>query len=83
MVLACHTPSQSLQRDPSEHLGGWVTPWSAEEMLDGQHQGLDIAANARTAHKSLLQKTLEEDLLPNGLSCPPPDDPIRQGTKLN
>ena len=19
------------------HLGGWATPWSAEEMLDGQH----------------------------------------------
>ena len=37
-------------------------PWSAEEMLDGQHQKLDIPARARTAHKGLLQKRLEEDL---------------------
>ena len=30
-------------------------------MLDGQHQRVDISAHARTAHKSLLQKGLEED----------------------
>ena len=41
----------------SGHLGGWwATPWSAEEMLDGQHQTVDIPALARTAHKGLLQK---------------------------
>ena len=56
-------------------------PWSAEEMLDGQHRRMDIPAKARTAHKGLLQKTLEEALL-NGPSCPP-DDPIGQGTPLN
>ena len=44
------------------HLGGWATPWSAEEMLDGQHQRLNIPAHARPAHKGLLQKRLEEDL---------------------
>ena len=37
-------------------------PWSGEEMLDGQHQKVDIPAKARTAHKGLLQKRLEEDL---------------------
>ena len=37
-------------------------PWSAEEMLDGQHQRVDIRAHASAAHKGLLQKTLEEDL---------------------
>ena len=37
-------------------------PWSAEEMLDGKHQRVDIPAHARTAHKDLLQKRLEEDL---------------------
>ena len=41
---------------------GWATPWSAEEMLDGQHQTVDTLAHARTADKGLLQKRLEEDL---------------------
>ena len=31
------------------------------EMLDGQHQRVDIPARASTAHKGLLQKRLEED----------------------
>ena len=64
MVRACHTPRQPLQNHPSVHLGGWATPWSAEEVLDGQHQRVDIPALARTAHKSLLilQNRLEEDL---------------------
>ena len=35
---------------------------SAEEMLDGQHQRADIHACARTAHKGLLHKRLEEVL---------------------
>ena len=36
----------------------------AEEMLDGQHQRVDIPAHARTAHKGLLQTDLKtgEDL---------------------
>ena len=32
MVRACHTPRQPLQNQSSRHLGGWATPWSAEEM---------------------------------------------------
>ena len=44
------------------HPGGWATPWSAEEMLDGQRQRVDILAHARSAHKGLIQKRLEEDL---------------------
>ena len=62
MVRACNTPRQPLQNHPSGHHCGWVTPWSAEEMLDGQHQKVDIHAHARTAHKDLLQKSLEADL---------------------
>ena len=27
---------------PSGHLGEWATPWSAEEMMDGQRQRVDI-----------------------------------------
>ena len=62
MVQACHMPLQPLQNHPSGHTGGWATPWSAEEMLDGQHQRVDTSAHARTAHKGLLQKILEEDI---------------------
>ena len=56
-VGAYHTPRQQLQNNPSGHLEGWPTPWSAEEMLDGQR--VDIPANTRTAHKGLLQKRLK------------------------
>ena len=62
MVLACHTPRQPLQNHSSGHRGEWATPWSVEEMLDGQHQRVDIPAHARTAHRDLLQKGLEGDL---------------------
>ena len=34
----------------------------SREMLDGQHQRVDMSAHARIAHKGLLQKRLEEDL---------------------
>ena len=38
IVRACYTPRQALQNHQSGHLGRWVTPWSAEKMLDGRHQ---------------------------------------------
>ena len=56
------TPRQPPQHHPSEHLGGWATPWSAEEMLVGHYPRVDIPADARTAQKGPLQKRLEEDL---------------------
>ena len=56
------TPHQPLQNYPSGHLGGWGMLLQAEEMLNGQHQRVDIPAHARTAQKSLLQKRLKEDL---------------------
>ena len=63
IVRASNTPQQPLQNRPSGHLGGLVlTPWSAEEKPDGQHRRVDIPAHARSAHKGLLQKRLEEDL---------------------
>ena len=68
MVRACHTPRQPLQNHPSGHLGGWTTPWSAEEMLDGQRQRVSTPAHARTAHKGLLQKTTGRGSLLNYLS---------------
>ena len=51
----------ALLNQPLGHLGGWATPWSAEELLDGQHQRVDIPAHTRTAYKGLLQKRLEDD----------------------
>ena len=42
MVRACHMPQQPLKNQPSGYLGGWVTQWLWEEMLDGQHQRMDI-----------------------------------------
>ena len=42
--------------------GGWATSWSTEEMLDRQHQRVNFRIQARTAHKNLPQKGLEEDL---------------------
>ena len=67
MVRTCHTPRQPLQNHPSGHLGRWATPWSAEEMLDGQRQRVDIPAQCTTANTGLLQKNkqtkkLEEDI---------------------
>ena len=48
---------------PSSTLeGGQRRGRSAEDMLDGQHQRVDIPAHARTAHNGLLRKGFEEDL---------------------
>ena len=75
MVRACHTPRQPLQNHPSGHFGGWATPWSAEEMLDGQHHRVNIPAQARAARGDLPQKRLEDDLcliVPHVTPRPPP-----------
>ena len=62
LVQACYAPWQPLQNHRSRHLGGWAMPGSTEEMLDGQHQRVDIPAHAGIAHDGLLQKRLEKDL---------------------
>ena len=54
-----------------------MTLWSAEEMLDVQHQRVDILAYARTAIKGLLQKGRQGFLL-SPPSCPL-DNPIGHG----
>ena len=59
-----------------------ATPWSAEGMLDGQHQRVDVTTNARTVRKGLLQKKTGRGSLLNRPSCLP-DDPIGQGIELN
>ena len=57
-------------------------PWSAEEVLNGQHQRVDIPAHGGIAHNGLLQKTLEENR--SSIVCHVrPDDPIGKRTELN
>ena len=73
-----HAATASQNHHSLRLLGGWATSWSAEEMLNGQHQRVDIPAHARTACKGLLLKRLEENR-PSYSS----DDPIGQGTELN
>ena len=58
-----------------------TVPWTAEEMLDGQLQRVDLSANARTSHKGFLLKTGRRSLL-NRPSCPP-NNPIGERTELN
>ena len=55
-------------------------PWSADEVLDRQHQRVDIPAHEGAAHEGLLEKRLEKVFnRPSYL----PDDPIGPGTGLN
>ena len=82
-VQAYRMPGQSLQNHLSRHLGGWVTLCSAEEMLEGQHQRVDISAHARTAHKGLLRKRLKEDLCWIVLHVPWQPNWWRDWTELN
>ena len=67
----------------ARHLGGWATPWSAEEMLDGQHHRADIPP---CPCQNYLQRPLAEKTrrgsLRNRPICPP-DDPIGHGNELN
>ena len=76
MVRACHTPRQPLKNHPPWHLRGRATPWSAKEILDGQHQRVHISAQWLPAEK------IGRVFLLNRLSCAS-DDPISQGTELN
>ena len=71
MVQARDMPRHPVRNYPSGHLGGWPTPWLAEEKLDGQSERVDIPAHARTAHKGFLQKRLEGDLCSLDLHVPP------------
>ena len=82
MGWACHKPRHPLINRPSEHLGGWATAWSAEEMLlDGQHQRVDIHCPCQNCSlRPPAEKTGRESLL-NRTSCPP-DDLIGNETEL-
>ena len=62
MVRECQAPRQLLQNHPSGYLGGRRAPWSAEEMLDGQRQRVDVPAYARIDPHVTRRERLEEDL---------------------
>ena len=68
---------------PQWHLGGWMTLWSPEEMLDGQHQRVDIPALARTIHKGLLQKIWKKISAELPLMSPQWPNQSRGLTELN
>ena len=66
-----------------EHLRGGTTLWSAKEVLDGQHQRVDISVHARTVHRSQgspAEKNRRRYLLFPSCS---PDDPTGQRTEVN
>ena len=50
MVRVRQTQRQPVPDHPPGNLGGRAMPWSAEEILDGQRQGVDLPTLARTAH---------------------------------
>ena len=54
--------------------------WLSEEMLDGEHQKVDIPAHVRTAYKGSCRKDWKRSLLNHPL-CPL-TDPSGQGTEL-
>ena len=82
MVRAYHTPRQPLQTHPSGHLGEWATPWSADEMLDWQHQRMDIPCTRKNCSQGPLAEKTGRGSLLNRPWCPL-DDPIGHGTVLN
>ena len=67
---------------PKGHLGGWATPWSAEEMLDGQSQRVDIPAFCQNCLQWLPEENSGRGSLLNRPLCPP-DVLIGEGTELN
>ena len=40
----------------------WATPWSADKMLEGKRQRVDVPFHAVPAHDGLTQKRLKKDL---------------------
>ena len=79
--LGFHTPRQPLQNDPPGHLEVWATLWWAEEMLDGQHQRVDISAPCQNCSQGPPAEKIGRGSLLN--HPPPPPDDRYQGTELN
>ena len=88
MVRACHAPRQPLQKHTSGHLGGWATPWSAQESwMDNVKQWtslpmpdlLKLASRKKTRKRSLLNCPQCHAPSPT----PPPTPPIPPSQRSN
>ena len=84
--LASHKSRQPFQNHPSGQLGAWAMPWSAEEMLDGQRQEVDIPDHAGTAQDGLpRRKDCNRISAESSRVSPSPPlilDPFGRGTDL-
>ena len=82
MVRICW-PRQPLQNHPSGHCEGWATPWSAEQLLGGHRQRVDIPAQARIAAVASRSKDLKRISAESSLIFPQPlMAPTGFGTEL-
>ena len=80
LLRACHAPGQPLAQGTLERR---TTPWSAEEILDGQRQRVGVHAHVRSAQDDLPQKRLEKDLCGVVPQLSPPDDPVGEEAEVN
>ena len=72
----CHASRQPLQNRPSGHHAGWATPWSAEKMLDGQHESVDVPAHARAARLTMASSRKDCKIISaESPLMPPPPSP--------
>ena len=81
--LQNHPSGDIGQNHPSGNIGEWAMPWLAEEMLDGQHQRVDIAAHTRTTHNGLLQRDWKRSSAELVLTSPRRPNRSRDWTELN
>ena len=88
MARARDAPPQPLENLSSRHLGGWATPWSAEEVLDEQSQRVNAPGCLcqNCSQEPPAEKTGRGSLL-NPPPPPPhphlPNDTTVQGTEVN
>ena len=85
MVPACNALRLALHNHSSRHLGGWATPRSAEEMLDGQRQRLASISMPELLTMASRKKKKKKSGITSLLTVPhaPSDDPLSHGTELN
>ena len=69
------------QNHSSGHIGEWVTPWSAEELLNGQRERVGIPVHTRTAHNGLGRKHLKRISAESSIMSPSPHPPPTQSVK--
>ena len=76
MVPACNALRLALHNHSSRHLGGWATPRSAEEMLDGQRQRL--ASISMPELLTMASRKNKKKEVWNNISADSPSCPLRR-----